>query len=81
LQVERVFLFINLLLNGKGIGFLPKRIAKPFLQTEQLKLIECSFNEDLPTDQAYILYLKRSKYLVEDFISELLSHEKMRISS
>lgn len=57
-EVDRVFLYINLLLHGLGIGFLPRRIAAEHLRSGELEEIPYQLAETAPREHGYLICSK-----------------------
>ena len=77
LEVERVFLFVNLLLSGRGVGFLPKRIANQYLKNKDLVSIEYQYHESLSRDNAYIIFTKNKAPFIAPFLNEFFKSEDL----
>lgn len=77
LEVDSERLFLDFLLNDKGIGFAPELMAKRFLDNNRLVKIDHTYKDDTPLSQAYIIFLKRNSNLIEGFISEFLAYSDM----
>ncbi|CAH1195082.1 Hca operon transcriptional activator HcaR [Paenibacillus allorhizoplanae] len=59
LQTDHSFIMVAMLLQGAGFGFLPRSIAQPFLDSQQLIQLECDF--DTPTICAKAVYLTENR--------------------
>ena len=68
-EIDGVSLFINMLLSGKGIGFLPDRISNTYIRSGQLECLDFKHKDTLPDDLAYIIFLRKNKTKVKDFLS------------
>ena len=78
LSVERVFLFISLLLDGRGIGFLSERNAKAHLDSGALVRIPYKGMEDTFSDHAYILFNKKNHEKISPFLDVVMKAEAKR---
>lgn len=70
-DIDGVSLFVTMLLNGRGIGFLPDRISGEYIRSGQLVSLNFEHQESIPTDIAYIIYLRKNLPKVKDFIEML----------
>jgi len=61
-------IFIQLLLNGLGIGFLPERCARPYLESGQLVSYPYMFAETLPKETIYGVYHKNNISKIADIL-------------
>ena len=68
-EIDGVSLFVNMLLSGRGIGFLPDRISNNYIKSGRLECLSFEHNDTIPTDLAYIIFLKKNKSKVKDFLS------------
>ena len=58
-DIEKVSLYLKLLLSGKGVGFVPKRIAQPYLSSGELREIPYAAPEEAPCEITYLVYPKK----------------------
>lgn len=72
-EIDGVSLFVNMLLGGKGIGFLPDRISHTYIDSGRLECLEFEHNDTIPTDLAYIIFLRKNKNKVKEFIELITS--------
>lgn len=64
LYLDNSSLFINYLLQGEGMGFLPESVAKSFFEQGELVKIPFQSNIPIPKYSAYLLFPKKRKQLV-----------------
>lgn len=67
-EVDRVFLYTDLLLHGLGIGFLPRRIAAEHLQNRGLEEIPYELAETAPKEHGYLICSKHRSEELETHI-------------
>jgi len=72
-EIDGVSLFVNMLLSGRGIGFLPDRISNYYISDGSLDCLKFQHQDTIPTDLAYIIFLKKNKNKVKDFIELITS--------
>ncbi len=70
-EIDGVFLFVNMLLNGRGIGFLPDRISNSYINSGQLTSLQFAHQDSIPTDIAYIIFLRKNWAKVQSFVEML----------
>lgn len=70
-EVDGVSLLVNLLLDGQGIGFIPDRISDTYIKSGQLEKLDFKYNNTLPEDSAYIIFLRKNREKVSKFIEHL----------
>ncbi|MBR5471524.1 MAG: LysR family transcriptional regulator [Oscillibacter sp.] len=68
LSAENMPIFIQLLLNGLGIGFLPERCALPYLKSGQLVSYPYMFSDTLPQETIYGVYHKGNLSKIADIL-------------
>ncbi|MNR42118.1 hypothetical protein D3C85_1605970 [compost metagenome] len=52
-------MMLTQLLQGDSMGFLPRSIAQPYLDSQ--KLYELRFSHEFPVTRAYVLYLTKNR--------------------
>lgn len=70
-EIDGTSLFVNMLLNGRGIGFLPDRIAKNYISSGQLECLDFQYSDTIPVDHAYIVFIKKNKEKVKEFLEAI----------
>lgn len=58
-KLDRVLLYMDLLLHGVGVGFLPRRIAAKHLEEGTLTEIPYQAADTAPTENGYLIYLEK----------------------
>lgn len=71
-QTDRIFLFLNMLLGGLGVGFLPSRIASSFLESGQLIEIPYAESEKAPHEEGFLIYSPKRAKELEPYIEEFM---------
>lgn len=71
-QTDRIFLFLNMLLGGLGVGFLPSRIASSFLESGQLIEIPYAESERGPREEGFLIYSPKRAKELEPYIEEFM---------
>ena len=71
-QTDRIFLFLNMLQNGLGVGFLPYRIACSFLSAGLLREIPYTYSETAPVETGLLVYPKKYEKTLSPYINELM---------
>ncbi len=78
-EIEGTSLFLDYILDGKGIGFLPDRITEKYIKSGRLEEIPFMYSEYTPIDQSYIVFLPYKKEKVEKFLKIALSYKEQHL--
>lgn len=71
-QTDRIFLFLNMLLGGLGVGFLPSRIASSFLESGRLIEVPYAESEKSPREEGFLIYSPKRAKELEPYIDEFM---------
>lgn len=61
IELDRVWLFIQLLQNKVGIGFMPERIAKPLLDSGEFISLSYESSDTTPQEEMFLMYNRKKK--------------------
>lgn len=75
-ELERASLFIQMLRNQLGIGFLPMRVAKHYLQKGELVLLDFESSETAPWEENYIMYNRKRENRTRPIVEEIQRYVK-----
>lgn len=75
-ELERASLFIQMLRNQLGIGFLPMRAAKHYLQKGELVLLDFESSETAPWEENYIMYNRKRENRTRPIVEEIQRYVK-----
>lgn len=67
-RVDNISLAINLLNEG-GIGFLPKSIALPYIEQDQLFTVQFTSHREVPKRKVYMVYKKKHWKKLNDVVT------------
>lgn len=70
-KIDRVFLYMDLLLHGIGIGFLPRRIAAVYLEAGTLVEIPYQSADTAPKENGYLICLEKRRQDLEPFAQKI----------
>lgn len=70
-EVERASLFIQMLRKQLGVGFLPMRIAKHYLNKGEMVLLDFDSSDTVPWEENYIMYNRRQGKRVLPIVDEI----------
>jgi len=74
LRIDSTSVFLRMLMNGDGIGFLLDNIAEPFIQNGDLQRLEIESAKLPPSRTVYVIYLSEK----EDKVKPLLDFLQLR---
>ncbi len=71
IEVEKTWLFLRLLRNKMGVGFLPLRIAQHYLRKGEFVLLDFDHADTLPLEENYIIYNRRQIHRIQPIVDEI----------
>ncbi len=76
IELDRTWLFLQMLQNKLGVGFMPLRIAKSFLETGEFISIEFESYEMPPLEENFIMYNRKRENRILPIVDAIMEYVK-----
>lgn len=76
IELDRTWLFLQMLQCKFGIGFMPLRMAKPFLESEEFISLEYECSETAPLEENFIIYNRKRENRILPIVDLILKYAK-----
>lgn len=73
IEVRSAFLFVQLIRQKIGIGFLPLRVVRPYIMSGECVAIDYDYAETTPAEENYLLYNKKHYNRIKPFAEAILA--------
>ena len=77
IKLDRTWLFLQLLENKMGIGFMPLRMAKPLLASGDFISLDYEHRKTAPLEENYIIYNRKQEERVLPVCNAIISYIKI----
>lgn len=76
IELDRTWLFLQMLHNKLGVGFMPLRIAKPFIEAGEFISIEFEAYETPPLEENFIMYSHKRENRILPIVDVIMQYVK-----